>query len=259
MTDAWTRRIARADELASRDTAAGSLLRVYARLLRLQCDSYTTLSEPTRGLSGDLARDLPRVRPCAVRMLHALDTIVPPHIATEAAQLLAGGDAAIDAALIGGWQNAQGDFFAKLALQPYAECLAQMEMRPIARDPQAEGARCPFCAGAPQVSVLHGESTSDGGGRSLQCATCATTWPFRRVVCARCGTEDERQLGYFQAPEFDHVRVDVCDGCGHYLKTIDLTRLGHAVPLVDDVASGSLDLWAVNQGYRRIEPNLVGL
>jgi FdhE protein len=84
-------------------------------------------------------------------------------------------------------------------------------------------------------------------------------WPFRRVVCPACGEEDERKLGYFQSPAFEHVRVDACDSCRRYLKNVDLARLGLAVPLVDEVAAVPLDVWAREQGYEKIELNLVGL
>ena len=55
------------------------------------------------------------------------------------------------------------------------------------------------------------------------------------------------------------IRIEACDSCGHYLKGIDLTRLGLAVPLVDEVAAAPLDLWAREQGYTKVELNLVGL
>ena len=45
----------------------------------------------------------------------------------------------------------------------------------------------------------------------------------------------------------------------HYLKTVDLTRQGNAVPLVDEVAGAPLDLWAREHGYHKIELNLIGL
>jgi len=50
-----------------------------------------------------------------------------------------------------------------------------------------------------------------------------------------------------------------CDTCGHYLKGVDLTRLGVAVPIVDEVAGAPLDAWAREHGYEKIELNLVGL
>jgi len=55
------------------------------------------------------------------------------------------------------------------------------------------------------------------------------------------------------------VRVDACESCRHYLKSIDLGRLGLAVPIVDEVAGAALDLWARDHGYEKIELNLVGL
>lgn len=91
------------------------------------------------------------------------------------------------------------------------------------------------------------------------CSACLTIWPFRRVVCANCGEERPDKLGVFQSPAFDHVRIEACDTCWHYIKGIDLTRLGLAIPLVDEVAAAALDLWAMEQGYTKIELNLVGL
>ncbi len=103
------------------------------------------------------------------------------------------------------------------------------------------------------------EGAEESGGRSLLCCLCLSAWPFRRVVCANCGEERPAQLAYFSAPEYDHVRIEACDNCGHYSKGIDLTRLGLAVPLVDEVAAAPLDLWARAQGYTKIELNLIGL
>jgi len=100
--------------------------------------------------------------------------------------------------------------------------------------------RCPFCAGRPQLAFLRAEPGAEGGNRHLLCATCLTVWPFRRVVCAHCGEERPAKLGWFHAPEFDHVRIEACDTCRHYLKGVDLTRLGLAVPLVDEIAAVAL-------------------
>ena len=42
-------------------------------------------------------------------------------------------------------------------------------------------------------------------------------------------------------------------------ETIDLTKDGLAVPIVDDIATVSLDLWAHERGYERLRPNLLRL
>jgi Protein involved in formate dehydrogenase formation len=259
MRDVWQQRIDRAAQLAASDEAARPLLLEYRRLLGLQRDCYETLRRAVR-LTGSLDRDLPAVRPCIATLLTAVASDGPPRLAAEARVLLDGAGPAIDTMLLEGWRTASGQpFFPKVALQPYAQCLAAIDVRPRDRDlPQGKYA-CPFCGGPPQLSILRSAGDSDGGGRQLLCATCFTVWPFRRVLCAHCGEEDERHLGYFHGPAFDHLRVDACETCRHYLKTVDLTRLGIAVPVVDEVAGAPLDLWALDHGYEKIELNLVGL
>jgi formate dehydrogenase maturation protein FdhE len=54
------------------------------------------------------------------------------------------------------------------------------------------------------------------------------------------------------------VRVEACDTCHYYLKSIDLTVDGLAIPLVDEVATVPLDLWAGEHGYKKAEANLMG-
>jgi len=119
---------------------------------------------------------------------------------------------------------------------------------------------CPFCGGNPQLSFLQNKETSaESGNRDLICGTCLSTWKFRRVVCANCSEERPAKLGYFHSPEFDHIRIEACDTCKHYIKGIDLTRVGFAAPLVDEIDAAPLDLWAREHGYAKIELNLVGV
>jgi hypothetical protein len=260
MRESWQQRIDRAVCLAEEDDGARPLLLAYSRLLGLQRDCYETLRRGAHRLTGSLDRDLPAVRAAIAPMLAAVATMEPPPPAEEARRLLDGGPPAIDAALRIGWHAPSGQqFFAKAALQPYAQFLAATNVRPVDRELPPGRNACPFCGGVPQLAILQSADAGDGGGRQLLCATCFTTWPFGRVLCARCGEEDEHRLGYYHAPAFDHLRVDVCDTCRHYLKTVDLTRLGIAVPVVDEVAGAPLDLWAHEQGYEKIELNLVGL
>ncbi|HEX7837240.1 MAG TPA: hypothetical protein VF469_07235 [Kofleriaceae bacterium] len=44
-----------------------------------------------------------------------------------------------------------------------------------------------------------------------------------------------------------------------YVKSIDLTLDGRAIPEVDDLSSLALDLWPVEQGYEWLEPSLAGV
>jgi formate dehydrogenase maturation protein FdhE len=259
MRESWERRLERAAHLAARDEAARPLLLNYARILALQRDCYETLRR-SPAPTGSLERDLATLRLCAFPMLDAATRLGPPRLAEQAIRLLDGAEPALDAVLQAAWQSPSGqDFFPKMVLQPYAQYLREAGVRPGDRRLPERALSCPFCGGPPQLSILHGAGTADGGGRQLLCATCFTRWPFRRILCANCGEEDEHHLGYFHSEQFDHLRVDACETCGRYLKTVDLTRLGHAVPLVDEVAGASLDVWAVEQGYEKIELNLLGL
>jgi hypothetical protein len=259
MRDSWEQRIERAAQLAEQVDAARPLLLAYGRLLGLQRDCYETLRRGSDRLTGSLDRDLLAVRASAMPILTAVATIGPPRLAEEAHRMLDGGGPAVDATLLSGWHGNDRQFFPKLILQPYAQHLAASGIRAATRDLPAARHACPFCGDLPQLSILQSAGGDEGSGRLLLCATCFTTWPFRRVLCAQCGEEEERRLSYFHSPAFDHLRVDACDTCGRYLKTVDLTRLGIAVPVVDEVAGAPLDLWALERGYQKIELNLVGL
>jgi len=261
MRESWDKRIERAKRLALEDEAARQLLTFYAVVLGLQRDIANALTASSSRLTGSLVLDLDRLRPALLQFLEGIERSGPALLAHEARALLNGPASAYDGLLTVIWSNpSDRQFVAKAVLQPYAETLADSGITPMERPASRADNRCPFCGGAPQLSILHSSGASlEGGGRALQCATCLTVWPFRRVLCAHCGEEDEHKLGYFQSPAFEHLRVDACESCRHYLKSVDLTRLGLAVPLVDEVAGASLDLWAKDRGYQKIELNLVGL
>jgi FdhE protein len=262
LTHDWGRAIARARTLARAHDAVSSLLSFYADLLDAQATLFRQLRSGSGPPASALDRNLGAIRPHVRGVLTAVSRAGSEPLADEARRLLdAGGDASpLDEALLNYWREpADREFFAKAILQPYGRWLAESGVTPEDRALPRAGNRCPFCGGSPQVSILHDAGELQGGGRMLLCATCLTTWPFPRVVCAFCGEEDDRKLGYFHTPEFDHLRVDGCESCRRYLKSVDLTRLGLAVPLVDEVAGAPLDLWARDHGYEKIELNLLGL
>ena len=137
--------------------------------------------------------------------------------------------------------------------QAFAEPLANGDVpRTLGSTPM----RCPRCAALPVVAVLREEG--HGAKRSLLCAICLHEWQCLRLVCPACGEEEFDKLPVYTAEQFADVRIDACDRCRHYIKTIDLTKDGLAVPCVDDIASVSLDLWARERGYTRVKTNLLG-
>jgi len=262
MKETWATLIERAESLAAKSEATKELLSFYAKLLRAQAEIYESLRGrkgwlPTGALEGDLSV----LRTWLPDLLRVVEAHGPAALVEEARALLRAGVDEIDEMLLVQWR-APSDlrFFPKAFLQPYARWLAESGGRPVDRVFERHESRCPFCGGPPQVSFLQArEVSAESGNRDLICATCLAAWPFRRVVCAYCCEERPAKLGYFHSPEFDHIRVEACDTCQRYIKGVDLTRLGRAVPLVDEVAAAPLDLWAQEHGYTKIELNLVGL
>jgi hypothetical protein len=144
-------------------------------------------------------------------------------------------------------------FWVRVAAAPVLE-VARAAVATPGRDDWS-GAACPACGGPAQASVIAEESGEFMGGspRSLVCGRCAGWWSFPRAVCTWCSEADPRRLPSFVPDERRAVRIDGCETCSSYVKTFDLREAGGAelVPLVDDVATVGLDLWAHGQGLAR--------
>ncbi|MGA7684467.1 MAG: formate dehydrogenase accessory protein FdhE [Terriglobales bacterium] len=284
MIDAkWDRRIRRANELASTYPFSAEGLRYYARLATFQKSLYGEIQKALadspkvsseRPLRDEL--DFFLLLPKFPGFLSVIQQAAPAPLAQDAASLAQKGPA--------GWQHALEDFWyrdpdlapgaddaelvpasdrqpasdaeralAWIFLQPYAEYLADHRETAV-----VDGApsTCPLCGCKPIVAVLRSEG--DGAKKSLICMLCAHEWAFRRIYCPACGEDREPQMAYYSAPEIAHVRVDVCDTCHTYLKSIDLTKTGLAVAVVDELATMPLDLWACEHGYEKLQINLLG-
>ncbi len=282
MNDAkWDRRIRRANELASSYPFSAEGLHYYARVAAFQKGIYGEI-EKALADSPKISSDRPLrdeldfflLLPKFPGFLSLIQKIAPAPLAQAAATLARKGSAAWQRAIEDFWYGdadltAGGDdaelesnhpgaadsdrVLAWIFLQPYAEYLADhREVEILDGTPST----CPLCGGKPAVGVLRSEG--DGAKKSLICMLCAHEWLFRRIYCPACGEEREPQMGFYSAPEIAHVRVDVCDTCHTYLKSIDLTKTGLAVAVVDELATIPLDLWAREHGYQKLQINLLG-
>jgi FdhE protein len=247
----WNRRIERANELAAKHPFAAEALSFYARIAGFQKSLYTGLEAGRGSLRGEL--ELPILLPWFPPFLSLIESIAPPPLARSAAGMRSevlqefwAGRELTDAETLIAWAF----------LQPYAEHLAEY-LAHHAGPAETQAALCPRCSRRPQVGVLR--QLGDGAKRSLICSLCATEWEYRRIVCPACGEEDVNKLPVYVAEELPHVRVEACDTCHHYIKTIDLTKDGRAVPVVDELAAIPLSLWAAENGYTKWSPNLLGL
>jgi FdhE protein len=98
-----------------------------------------------------------------------------------------------------------------------------------------------------------GELRKDEGERFLLCSSCGFQWRFIRLKCPFCGNEDHEKLRHFHIEaEGKGYRVDVCEECKKYIKTIDIRELNmEVIPLVEDMGTLHLDIIAQNEGYKR--------
>jgi FdhE protein len=259
MKASWDDRISRAAELAKTYPAASDLLRFYGELAKFQRPIYEELRSSGQTDIGALVPHFPALRNLVKRAgPEALAEFGAEHLqsADEQRELLLAcweGQPGHDPAENRSASNAAGRFYARVLLQPYAEHLASRGTI----DLETTAAACPFCGAHPVAGVLRGEG--DGAKRWLLCSLCSTAWQFRRVVCPHCGEQDKDRLPVYTAAEFEHVRVEACDQCKIYIKSVDLTQNGRAVPVVDELATVALNVWAETHGYTKLASNLLGL
>lgn len=121
-------------------------------------------------------------------------------------------------------------------------CSEQLSASLNAQEPWRTG-YCPICGSSPGLSILKGE-----GERWYICSFCWHEWLTPRIYCPFCDNSDSSQLHYFFSDEEPEYRVDGCDRCSRYIKTIDLRKTSRTiVPVVEAIATLHLDLKAGDQ------------
>ena len=275
-TPEYNARIRRAERLASKYPFAAEVLRFYRHIAEFQRDLYANLplkwgSQPLARPQGTIRSELnlvvllPHFKP----WLDLVGRSAPPPLAQTAGEFAAESSNSLIAAFGDFWTfagrfrpgstqaenqaNPFHDFLLLGFLHPYCEFLAAHQPAPTL---EATSRECPRCASQPLLGVLRPEG--DGGKRRLLCSLCLQEWDFRRICCPACGEEEEKKLPVYVAEQFPHIRVEACETCKTYIRTIDLTKDGNAVPVVDDLAAIPLTLWAQEHGYARLQPNLLG-
>ena len=262
-------RIRRAERLSSPHSAATEFLEFYKdvasfqKLLRANIGAAHQVkasSLSSSDLRGEL--DFTILLPHFHGYLSVIENHAPPALAESAKQFaLLSSDSWI-ASLEAYWRNAgiydqQVGAFAQFLPRAFLQPNAEFRAAQISRAPQVTTPRlCPLCGARPLLGVLRPEG--DSGKRFLLCSFCLQEWEFRRILCPTCGEVAEDKLPVYIAEDSLHIRVEACDTCKFYLRTIDLTKDGNAIPVVDDLAAIPHTLWAHEQGYSRLQPNLLG-
>ncbi len=111
--------------------------------------------------------------------------------------------------------------------------------------PGWEKGYCPVCGTFPGLAVLDHD-----GRRLLHCSFCWTTWPAKRIFCPFCEKTGGKNFHTFYSEQEKDLRVDVCDDCKKYLKTVDTRATERIIyPPMEQIASLHLDIHARQKGY----------
>jgi formate dehydrogenase maturation protein FdhE len=276
-------RIRRAQHLGAIHPFAAEVMTFYQHLAQFQKRLYSHLPQPSAQHPAPPSAthfrsslDLALLLQYFPELLSLLQAVGPPPVVESARQLSLQGPAAWITFLTEYWTSAGGvthmgsqtppprgdtqsgaaevltEFIVRVFLEPYAQFLSSNRAAPPAITTHSV---CPICNSSPLLGVLRPEG--DGGKRHLLCSFCLHEWEFRRILCPTCGEEAENKLPVYVAEQFPHIRTEACETCRYYIRTIDLTKDGHAIPLVDDLAAIPLTLWATEHNYTRLHPNLL--
>jgi len=136
-------------------------------------------------------------------------------------------------------------FLIKNAFSPFISSYAE-KLRELVDSRKWLRGCCPVCGREPLIVRLEEET----GRRWLFCSLCHTEWLFRRLVCPFCENEDQELQRYFFVENDEEHRIDVCDKCKRYIKTIDTRKGGNVMSLfVENLATLELDIVAEKEGF----------
>lgn len=269
----WAARRARALSLTGEAPHAEEILRCYSALTEVQeriaarvpVERWLGLARRTEGEGPALrleALPIDQMLPLLDDFLDAMAGVGTPVMTAEAVRLR-GVDVARRRALLGGTLSARRPeddgpaFHARAFLEAVATTLAARVLPRTEPEGPSSG-RCSTCGAPPVVATLR-DLPDALGSRGLICGLCGTEQRIRRLTCAHCGETAAEMLHIHSVESVPHVRLDECQSCQRYIKTVDLRRRGDAIPVVDELATVEFDLWAKERGLVKVQMNVFGL
>lgn len=114
--------------------------------------------------------------------------------------------------------------------------------------------RCPVCNARPAIASIDGENR-----RRLYCSFCGTFGYFNRIGCPSCLNVDTSRLNIITLDDEKGFRIDTCDACSSYIKTVESNLINELTPDLADLISLPLDIIAQGRGYKRNSPNPLGM
>jgi len=148
-----------------------------------------------------------------------------------------------------GWLHYLGWSAAAVSLRPLVQAFAGWR-----EDERWMHPYCPTCGSAPAMSQLIG--SDPGRKRFLSCGCCRSRWQFGRTKCPFCAS-DTHKLAVVAVTGEGGLRIDSCEACKGYLKTLEGQE--QEALLLLDWTSLHLDLLAHDRGLRRKARSLFDL
>jgi len=106
---------------------------------------------------------------------------------------------------------------------------------------------CPICGSLPTMSLVNEKKSK----RDLWCRFCDSSWSFPETVCPFCFNKDYSAQKIIFYSDKKPVRIDACDNCSNYIKTINEIMIQQKLSFsVKNVETFYLDLLARNLGYK---------
>jgi FdhE protein len=147
------------------------------------------------------------------------------------------------------------NFLLHTTIKPFVEAMASHLRDEVDEDLWDKGC-CPICGSQP----LMGELRSEEGKRIWTCSFCGSQWRGKRLMCPFCENTDHQTLRYFYTEREKAYRIDVCDKCKRYIKTVDTRQMADEIFLpVEDLATLHLDILAADKGFKRESFNFLGI
>ncbi len=117
-----------------------------------------------------------------------------------------------------------------------------------------EEGRCPVCRAQPAVSWI-----GDHGRRRVSCSYCGTPGYVDRIGCPVCQAADAPTQNILVFEREEGFKINTCDLCRSYVKTVDAGMIVRFTPELSDLVSLPLDIVVQEKGYARRSPNPVGM
>jgi len=186
----------------------------------------------------------PKLSAAAGVILNAIETTIKPEALFSG--LLNGNEAIFEnIANELGLEKPLLGFFTYNSLKPaLCACADQLAVYLNQNEPWLQ-ANCPICGNAPILSILE-----DEGQRKLVCSFCWHLWSAKRVHCPYCDGSQNKDLHYFYTEEEKDTRVDLCDNCKKYIKTLDTRKVARLIyPPLEQISTMHLDIKAQEMGF----------